>query len=41
MMMFVTVLGGKEYGVGYLALPESFPNQLQTAQTMIDSSDNK
>jgi hypothetical protein len=37
MMMFVTVLGGKEYSVGYLALSESFPNQLQTAQTMIDS----
>jgi hypothetical protein len=37
MMMFVTILGGKEYGVSYLALPESFPNQLQTAQTMIDS----
>jgi hypothetical protein len=37
MMMFVTVLGGKEYSVGYAALPENFPNQLQTAQTMIDS----
>jgi hypothetical protein len=33
MMMFVTVLGGKEYSVGYAVLPESFPNLLQTAQT--------
>jgi hypothetical protein len=36
-MMFVTVLGGKGYSVGYAALPENFPNLLQTAQTMIDS----
>jgi hypothetical protein len=37
MMMFVTILGGKEYSVGYAALPENFSNLLQTAQTMIDS----
>jgi hypothetical protein len=41
MMSFMTILGGKEYRVGYAALAESFPNLLQTAQMMIDSSDNK
>jgi hypothetical protein len=37
MMMFMTILGGKEYSVGYLALPETFPNLLQTVQMMVDS----
>lgn len=37
MMMFFAISQAKKYSVGYLALPESFPNQLQTAQTMIDS----
>jgi PsbP-like protein len=37
LMGFVVVLGGKEYVIVYAARPESFPNQLQTAQTMIDS----
>jgi hypothetical protein len=37
MMLFVTISGGKEYSVGYLALPETFPNLLQTVQTMVDS----
>jgi photosystem II reaction center protein PsbP len=36
-MGFVAILGGKEYMIMYAAPPESFPNQLQTAQTMIDS----
>jgi hypothetical protein len=37
MMSLITVLGGKSYSVGYLAPIEIFPNNLQTAQTMIDS----
>jgi hypothetical protein len=37
MMNFVTILGGKECHVTYGALPDNFPNLLQTAQTMIDS----
>jgi len=36
-MEFMTILGGKVFSVSYLALPENFPNQLQTAQTMKDS----
>lgn len=36
-MMLGTIVGGKKYGVGYGALPESFPTYLQTAQAMIDS----
>jgi hypothetical protein len=31
-IQFLTISGGKEYQVSYLALPENFPNQLQTAQ---------
>jgi hypothetical protein len=29
----MTILDGKEHSAGYAALPENFPNLLQTAQT--------
>jgi hypothetical protein len=36
-MSLVTIVEGKAYFVSYIAQPEIYPKNLQTAQTIIDS----
>jgi hypothetical protein len=36
-MTFANILGGKIYGIAYIAIAERFQDYLQIAQAMIDS----